>query len=204
MIENCKLMPHRYGVIKKNQKSCEAFLKFCPDFHLHEDLLASDYIEHLYNEYKGADIESTNSLNGAIFELIIYTVLIRAKIVPFYIQSSVAFVPNVRYDILLNSKEYGPIGLSLKTSLRERYKQADLESYVLKNVHRNSKSFIITADAKEADNVNLKIENGDLLALNRVYHYSEVNELIDFLKNLTLVEPVNIPIITGKEVKEVL
>lgn len=126
--------------------------------------------------------------------------LINKEITPFFVQSNVAFVPNVRYDILLNSSEKGLIGLSLKTSLRERYKQADLEAYALKNVHRKSKSFIITANANEARNVNRKIEDGELLALNKVYHYQDIDELIEDLAQLTFTIPAPVEIVKGRSI----
>ena len=61
--------------------------------------------------------------------------------------------PNINYDILLYSKVSGPICLSAKTSFRERYKQADLEAMALKNVHRISKSYLLTLSDEEAEQI---------------------------------------------------
>ncbi|MDE7137830.1 MAG: hypothetical protein K2O29_05155 [Ruminococcus sp.] len=44
-------------------------------------------------------------------------------------------MPNVDFDIILYTQEQYPIALSLKTSVRERYKQADLEGVALKNMY---------------------------------------------------------------------
>ncbi|WP_150139708.1 hypothetical protein [Candidatus Enterovibrio escicola] len=193
-------MPHRYNLIGKDKESCKLFLTICPDFESRCEQEPSDYAFNLYNEYKELGMNN-NSMNGAIFELIISTMLIKFNITPFFIQSTVAFVPNVRSDILLYTNEKGPVGLSLKTTLRERYKQADLEAYVLKNVHRNSETFIITASEKEADNVNTKIKNGELLALTKVYDIKQINALISYLETLTIIHPIPVQIITGKEIK---
>lgn len=192
-------MPFRFNLIGRNQDSCQVFLEICPDFTADADLSASKFIDKYWTIYQDHPRRS-NSMNGQIFELIISTMLINQKITPFFIQSNVAFVPNVRYDILLNSSEVGLIGLSLKTSLRERYKQADLEAYALKNVHRRSESFIITASANEARNVNKKIEHGELLALNKVYHYQDIDELIKKLAQFTFIIPAPVEIVTGKSI----
>lgn len=192
-------MPFRYNLIGRNQDSCNVFLDICPDFTADADLSASAFIHKYWTIYNNYTPRS-NSMNGQIFELIISTMLINKEITPFFIQSNVAFVPNVRYDILLNSLEMGLIGLSLKTSLRERYKQADLEAYALKNVHRKSKSFIITANSREASNVNRKIEEGELLALNKVYHYQDIDELIEKLAQLTFTIPAPVEIVKGRAI----
>jgi len=40
--------------------------------------------------------------------------------------------------------------LTIKTSLRERYKQADLEGLALKQVYRKSKTYLITLSGQES------------------------------------------------------
>ncbi|MBE8233336.1 MAG: hypothetical protein HAW67_06325 [Endozoicomonadaceae bacterium] len=195
-------MPHRYGLINKNKVSCILFLELCPDFLDEPHLDACEFMNKYWGNYRNFyQKHQNNSMNGAIFELLCYGMLIRNGITPFYIQSNVAFVPNVRYDVLLNTQEYGPLGLSLKTSLRERYKQADLEAYVLKNVHRKSMSFIITANEDEAVLVNKKITKGDLLALDYVYSLNNINELVDFLNPLNIIPPLQVQTIIGRQIK---
>ena len=76
----------------------------------------------------------TRNENGAIFEYLVAVCLYAKKILPFYLQAKISFVPNATYDIVLYTAEGYPITLSIKTSLRERYKQADLEELALKNV----------------------------------------------------------------------
>lgn len=53
------------------------------------------------------------------FELLIQYILYQNNLLPFYRQAKVIFVPNVNFDILLYTKEIGPLCLSIKTSLRE-------------------------------------------------------------------------------------
>ena len=72
----------------------------------------------------------------------------------------------------------------MKTSLRERYKQADLESIALKYVHRKALSYLITLDEKEANGVKNKIVSGDVIGLDNVIVATnpEFDELILELK----------------------
>lgn len=125
----------------------------------------SQYIKIYWDEFvqKGKP-----NLKGQFFEILISTLLYREHLLPFYLQAKVAFVPNVNFDILLYSKEYGPISLSLKTSLRERYKQADLESIALKYVHRKAKSFLLTMEENEGAKVKEKILSGDVIGIDGV------------------------------------
>ena len=82
-----------------------------------------------------AALEKANkpTLHTNTFKFIIYSLLYREGIKPFYTQAKVAFVPNVNYDALLYNQS-APVSLSLKTSLRERYKQADLEAVALRYI----------------------------------------------------------------------
>lgn len=169
----------------------------------------SEYISIYWEAYLAKNQKSNpkegdsnlNNLNGKLFELIFSTLLIREKLVPFYTQAKVAFVPNVEYDIVFYSRERGPINISLKTSLRERYKQADLEAFVLKNVHRKALAYLITMEDKGAQQLRSKLEDGDLIGLdNIVYALSpELDELIQTLKEFTFEVPERIEIITSQK-----
>lgn len=156
------------------------------------------YVKKYWTSYKELGIDN-NSLNGNVFELIIYTLLYREGILPFYVQASVAFVPGIEFDTILYSKEK-PISLSLKTSLRERFKQADLEAIALKYVHRKSECFLLTLDADEAMSVNHKISEGTAIGLNKAYNClsEDINELLDYLKSIYFSEAGQIEIIEGR------
>ena len=168
----------------------------------------SEYISIYWEAYLTKNQKSStkegdsnlNNLNGKLFELIFSTLLIREKLVPFYTQAKVAFVPNVEYDIVFYSQERGPVNISLKTSLRERYKQADLEAFVLKNVHRKALAFLITMEDKGAQQLRSKLDDGDLIGLdNIVYALSpELDKLIQTLKEFTFEVPERIEIITSQ------
>ncbi len=69
-----------------------------------------------------------------------------------------SFVPNVIFDIVIYNRQ-SPIVLSIKTSLRERWKQADLEAVALKYVYRNSEAYLLNNSPSENE-VRKKDENG--------------------------------------------
>lgn len=136
-------------------------------------------------------------MNGTIFEIIIATLFVKESLVPLHLQAQVAFVPNVSFDAILYTNETGPIGLSLKTSLRERYKQADLEAIALKYVHRKAENYLLTMDAGEAELVSAKIRNGDVLGLNQAVLTTseEFDDFIDRLKEKAFISPGTVEII---------
>lgn len=181
-------------------KVCEVFNRLYKDiFEMPVDS-GSSFMKALWGRYKN---ESQN-LNGKVFEGLIASTLFRFKLVPIYVQARLAFVPNVDFDFILYSKEYGPIVLSAKTSLRERYKQADLEGMMLRQVHRNAKTYLITLDENEAKSVNNKIKNGQVLGLDEVITAtsSEFDDLIEYLRTLDYLKPEKVEVISGHRIIE--
>lgn len=165
----------------------------------------SDYVK-IYWDYFSKYIQknkiNNNNLNGKIFEYILATLFIRENLLPIYLSAKVAFVPNVLYDMLMYTTERGPICISAKTSLRERYKQADLEAIALKYVHRKALSYLITLGKNEAVNVKNKIKKGDVIGLDDVIVASEpeFDILISELKKLEFSEPPTVKVITANQV----
>lgn len=168
----------------------------------------SDYVNQYWSKYlviresKIPNEQTRRGINGKIFEYIISTILIREMIMPLFINAKVAFVPNINYDLLLFSKENGPICLSAKTSFRERYKQADLEAMALKNVHRISKSYLLTLSDKDAEDVSKKIIKGDTFGLDDVIvaTSSKFDQFISELKNLQFSDSPMVSVIESTQV----
>lgn len=160
-----------------------------------------DYVKQYWDALERA---GQPNLHRSIFKYIIYSLLFRENIRPFYTQAKVAFVPNIEFDTILYSKER-PICLSLKTSLRERYKQADLEAIALKYVHRKAQSYLLTLDSKEAKATKEKIPTGNLIGLDDVIdcNTSQIDELIIFLKKQNFCESTKIDVVTGNLVKTI-
>ena len=162
----------------------------------------TDYVRQYWNAFTKIP-QSNNNLGGKVFELIIETLFLREGLMPLFSQAKVAFVPNVDFDILLyrltEQNERIPISISIKTSLRERYKQADLEGFALKNVHRKAKCFLLTMNHEEARNVNRKIMSGDVAGLDQVIvcDTDDFNIFMEALKDNNYVESDTRKIITS-------
>lgn len=164
-------------------KAAELFESLLGDFRLIKYNSPHEYVNLYWNKYLSLNERNAN-LNGKVFEYIIATLLYNENLLPLYIQAQVAFVPNVDFDALLYSREVGPIALSMKTSLRERYKQADLEAIALKYVHRKAKAFLLTMEENEAVNAKNKIVSGDIIGLDAIVVCSgkDIDEMITNLK----------------------
>jgi hypothetical protein len=179
-----------------------------PDLHAEPDLIPSLFIQKYWSKYETFTQENNfppNSLrnyNGYVFEILIAITLIRSNIFPFYREAKVAFIDGATYDFLVYRQEKGPIVLSAKTSMRERWKQADVEAFLLRNVHRQAKSFVITLDEKEAVPRKRDIETKSVLAVNGyiVATTQEYDELLDRLSQLSLEEAPEIKIVDSSSI----
>lgn len=188
-------------VLGDNTKAGSLFEYLFPDFMEFEYQKPSEYINAFWNKYESQTDRNAN-LNGKMFEYILASLCIREGILPLYMSAKVAFVPNVIYDLMFYTAERGPICLSVKTSLRERYKQADLESIALKYVHRKALSYLITLNETEANGVKTKIKTGDVIGLDDVIVATnpEFDDLIVKLRELNFEEPPTIKVIQSTQI----
>ena len=150
-----------------------------------------------YRTYESVH-HSNPAINGRIFECLICETLANEGIVPFYYQARFEQVPNAKFDIVCYNPRR-PVVLSAKTSLRERYKQADLEGLVLRQVYRNAESHLLTLDDTGL-NVQEKIEEGDVVGLTSciLADSPEYNGLIEGLQQYTFIEAQEIMPIHGQ------
>ena len=186
------------GIVKDaNSKNLAIFDKVCPDFMNQPAGLASEYVLDIWRKYEALNINNANT-NGAIFEYIIASLLIREQILPFYTQAKAAFVPNVIYDFLIYCQNM-PIAISAKTSLRERYKQADLEGIALKYVHRKAKSYLLTLSTREANTLKEKIKDGQIIGIDKIIDINsdDINELVAYIKTFKPQVAGSVQIISG-------
>lgn len=187
--------------IGRDNKAELIFDSLFPNFFEVEYDKPNEYIQQYWNAYIRHP-ERNNILNGKVFEYILATLCVREGILPIYMSAKVAFVPNVIYDLMFYTNERGPICWSVKTSLRERYKQADLEAIALKYVHRKALSYLITLEENEAKSVKAKIKNGDVIGLDDVIIATkeEFNELIAELKEFEFSEPPTVKVIESNQI----
>lgn len=177
------------GISSDDTIAGKVFEQLFPNFMNVDYEKPADYVRKYWEAYQKYP-DKNNNLNGKIFEYIIATLCIREKNLPLYLGAKVAFVPNVIYDLMFYTAERGPICLSIKTSLRERYKQADLEAIALKYVHRKAMCFLITLDVKEAANIRQKIKTGDVIGIDDVVAATEpdFNRLAEDIKQFAFIE----------------
>jgi len=141
---------------------------------------------------------SLRGLRGNWFEFAIGLVLINKGIIPFYHKASLSHIPNIIFDFIIFTTEHGPICLSAKTSLRERYKQTDLEAMALKYVHRRSVSYLLTInEEKTVRELAKKINKKDVLGLDGVYRSGEIHNIIARFRGYSLIKAPKGDIIRG-------
>jgi hypothetical protein len=117
-----------------------------------------------------------------------------------------ALIDDTKYDILLCSsniqeKTQSPICLSVKTSLRERYKQAEREGLTAKQVHLGSYTVLLTMDKKVVE------KKGRIMrGLDMVVDCSNEVQLRIFLEKIVSLNPIPCdqikeigPLISGKK-----
>ena len=187
--------------VGQNNKAEIVFDSLFPSFLNVKYKKPSDYITAYWDAYQEHP-EGNNNLNGKICEYILATLFVRENILPLYLSAKVAFVPNVIYDLMFYTSERGPICISAKTSLRERYKQADLEAIALKYVHRKALSYLVTLEANEAKSVKAKILSGDVIGLDNVVvaTSNDFNDLVDELKSYKFSEPPTVKVIESNQI----
>ena len=188
-------------VLGDDTKAASVFDSLHPDFRQIKYGNPSEYVR-IYWDLYNKNSETNNNLNGKIFEYILATLCVREGILPLYMSAKVAFVPNVIYDLMFYTAERGPICWSVKTSLRERYKQADLEAIALKYVHRKALNYLITLSNTEAQGVKAKIKTGDIIGLDNVIVATEpeFDIMISELKMLVFAEPPTVKVIESNQI----
>ncbi|MFC2564025.1 MAG: hypothetical protein ACFNT6_05055 [Neisseria sp.] len=155
--------------------------------------LASEFIRNYWEQYK-AEYENNQSINGGVFEQLIILSLLRENISPIYTQAKLAFVPNVNLDIVLYNRKT-PITISAKTTLRERWKQADLEAMATKYVHRQAKCYVLTLSESEVSA--RRRDSNSYMGIDSfvLAHTEEYDNLIEELKSIHISESESIRVI---------
>ncbi len=185
------------NIIRTGEKTLECFCSICPNMSVYNNKKPSETVKNLWQKYNNTKA-CTNSMNGKILELIIAIILYNSDIMPFYTNAKVHFVPGINYDILLFSKDNFPIVLSIKTSLRERWKQADLEALALNNVYRKAQTYLLTLEEHEAS---VRLDNKDewLGLEDIIYCYSDkFDNFINKLKEHKYITPEKIELIDAQ------
>ena len=182
-----------YGLMSESSSrsslSAQLLLSIQPTLDSIEIEQPSKYIDFIWQKAE-QDERLTRDVRGKFFELVIASCLIKNNILPFFWQAQLEFVPLANFDLVVYTEERGPIVLSLKTSIRERYKQAEFEAQAMKDVHRRAKNFLVTMEKDEAVTLQAKIDTGVLSGIDGVIVATEksFDEQIQLLKSLTIVD----------------
>lgn len=209
-----KMLVQKNILKSTNDKTYDVFTNyitndFINDTSLPFGMLPSDYVTECWRRYIDNASASTytrnNALNGKVFEVIVATALYRRKVIPFYFQAAASLIPDVDYDIIMFDKENEiPITISMKTSSRERYKQADLEAYAFSNVYRSALNYLIMLNERDCRTVQRKIDAGAMLGLEKVIraNSSDFDSFVDELSKRKLGRAPRITLFDGQLIRK--
>ena len=147
-----------------------------------------------WGEQSARQVEGSKQVvGGKIFELIVAAMLEKSGILPFYYQAELELVPDVQFDLFCYHP-YTPAVVSVKSSLRERYKQAALEATALKQVYPRGVCYLVTAAENEARNLNVKIKEARVRGLDEciVVHTPDFDRMLDKMSKTRFCEAVPI------------
>ena len=168
-----------------------------PDGLLGTELVTAGY--DWYQKHFDTSSPRQRPTNGKVFECLVIDALYHHGAHPAYHQARVVNVPNVIYDVLLFHPNR-PVVLSCKTSLRERWKQADLEGLALKQVYRGARSILLTL-SPEGYGVQNNIDDSNVVGLDQCIvidgKTTEFDDLLDELTSEVFVEASEIVPVSG-------
>lgn len=157
-----------------------------------------EFIRTAYGNYEQTH-GSNNAINGRMLEYLICETLKHEGITPFYYQAKFKLVPNIDFDLVCYHPSR-PVILSAKVSLRERYKQAVLEGFILGQVYRDSKTYLITLNADEQAREQRKIQSGEVVGLADIIRadFKDYDALLEELKQEIFMPAAPIVPLEGK------
>lgn len=187
------------GADTLNMTNNEVVKELFSNYPINPAMSAGELVNFYYQQYLD-DYGSNNSRNGTILEEILVIALLRAGVSPVYTQAQMAFVPNVIFDILIYNQKT-PVCISSKVSLRERWKQADIEAMAMKYVHRRAKSYVLTLNAQEV--VARRRDENSYVGIDAfvVANTEEFDELIEELLEIEVTESETIEIIKDSRLR---
>lgn len=165
-----------------NSRGAQIAEELLNNFPLSSNASPSEFLNFYWNKYVD-NYGSNNSLNGTVFENFVILALAREGIDNIYHQTELTYVPSAIFDVFLYNPEK-PIALSIKTSLRERWKQADLEALAIKQVHKDADCFVLTLSDSEvltrrSRSTNYAGLDGFILA-----NTNEFDDFVNYLRNM--------------------
>lgn len=151
--------------------------------------------------------QSKKPKSGHILELLIAEMLIMHNVTPFFTQAQMWKVPSSILDFLLFNEDT-PVILSCKMSMGDRWRQTAVEGFLLKNVYRKGKCFLLCGKEADVRKRNEDIKEGRAFGIDLCYTVGSKEMkifLVDLSKNYNFSTPEKIdPIVKfSKKVEKV-
>ena len=184
-----KLINKKYLKILEN-KNCFKLVNFSRteflNFQYKKPHEFFNYFWNIYEKFKKTYKQEknksiNNQVNGDAFAIIFGFLLEREKVKISKMDEELADVKFVKPDFLVKTKNKKIIFLSLKVSIRERWKQADWESMRFKKIYKNSKTIVLMNEKAEINSLKEKIP---FISLDNVFHSGseDMNNLFEIIK----------------------
>jgi hypothetical protein len=184
-----KIINEKYLKILEN-KNCFKLVNFSRteflNFQYQKPLEFFNYFWDIYKKFTRTYKEEKNKLinnqvNGDAFAIIFGFLLEREKVKISKMDEELAKVKFVKPDFLIKKKNKKIIFISLKVSIRERWKQADWESMRFKKIYKNSKTIILMNEKSEINSLKEKIP---YISIDYVFHSgsADINNLFKIIK----------------------
>ena len=147
-----------------------------------------DFFDHFWNDFldyvKKYQKETGKTLNnsnfGSAFEIIIGFLLNYEEIQITSMDESIDGVFEVKPDFIVSNDKNKHIFISLKTSFRERWKQADWECIHFKKKYPDSLCFVLCNHEREIKTVKKKLYG---LCIDQMF-YTGSEEICTFIKEI--------------------
>ncbi|MFG6084710.1 MAG: hypothetical protein AB3F67_4220 [Candidatus Phytoplasma solani] len=150
------------NILKKLFHKSSFLLNFHEYMSHHHHLLDQYLINNNYNS------QSQKVIRGKINEYLILLYFQNQGITNLYPQAYLFFIPDIKFDLVLFTQTKRIIAFSIKTCLRDRYRQAMVEGQQLKKLDTRFEFYLLTNNTVEAQRLNKKIKQGKILGINQV------------------------------------
>lgn len=139
-------------------------------------------LNHYFNQ-NNINSQSQKVIRGKINEYLILLYFQNQGIIHLYPQVYLFFIPDIKFDLVLFTKNKRIIAFNFKTCLRDRYKQAMVEGQQLKKLDTRFEFYLLTNNEPETQRLNHKINQGKVQGINQVINLFS-NSANNFLQNL--------------------
>ncbi|MEZ0180203.1 hypothetical protein ['Camptotheca acuminata' phytoplasma] len=165
------------NILKKLFHKTSFLLNFHEYTKHHHYLLDKYLTDNNYNS------QSQKVIRGKINEYLIFLYFQNQGIIHLYPQAYLFFIPDIKFDLVLFTKNKRIIAFNFKTCLRDRYKQAMVEGQQLKKLDTRFEFYLLTNNEPETQRLNHKINQGKVQGINQVINLFS-NSANNFLQNL--------------------